>query len=209
MTASSFNHVPGLQILHSADLVHWTIVNAALPGMTPEEDFSLPSHGNGVWAPSIRCHDGIYRIFWGDPDRGIYCITAEDPAGEWSRPHLVIEGRGMIDPCPLWDDDGRVWLVHGWAGSRAGFKSVLSVRELAPDCSRAIGEEILIFDGKHNGNPTVEGPKFYKRDGWYYIFAPAGGVRPPLPQRHRTLRVPQCPGPGLHSHPRPPSGRMG
>lgn len=64
MTASSFNHVPGLQILHSADLVHWTIVNAALPGMTPEEDFSLPSHGNGVWAPSIRCHDGIYRIFW-------------------------------------------------------------------------------------------------------------------------------------------------
>lgn len=177
MTASSFNHVPGLQILHSADLVHWKIVNAALPRMTPEEDFALPSHGNGVWAPSIRCHDSIYRIFWGDPDRGIYCITAEDPAGEWSRPHLVIEGRGMIDPCPLWDDDGRVWLVHGWAGSRAGFKSVLSVRELAPDCSRAIGEEILIFDGKHNGNPTVEGPKFYKRDGWYYIFAPAGGVK--------------------------------
>lgn len=177
MTASSFNHVPGLQILHSADLVHWKIVNAALPRMAPEEDFSLPSHGNGVWAPSIRCHDGVYRIFWGDPDRGIYCITAEDPAGEWSRPHLVIEGRGMIDPCPLWDDDGRVWLVHGWAGSRAGFKSVLSVRELAPDCSRAIGEEILIFDGKHNGNPTVEGPKFYKRDGWYYIFAPAGGVK--------------------------------
>lgn len=177
MTASSFNHVPGLQILHSADLVHWKIVNAALPRMTPEEDFALPSHGNGVWAPSIRCHDGIFRIFWGDPDRGIYCITAEDPAGEWSRPHLVIEGRGMIDPCPLWDDDGRVWLVHGWAGSRAGFKSVLSVRELAPDCSRAIGEEILIFDGKHNGNPTVEGPKFYKRDGWYYIFAPAGVSR--------------------------------
>lgn len=177
MTASSFNHVPGLQILHSADLVHWKIVNAALPRMAPEEDLSLPSHGNGVWAPSIRCHDGIFRIFWGDPDRGIYCITAEDPAGEWSRPHLVIEGRGMIDPCPLWDDDGRVWLVHGWAGSRAGFKSVLSVRELAPDCSRAIGEEILIFDGKHNGNPTVEGPKFYKRDRWYYIFAPAGGVK--------------------------------
>ena len=83
----------------------------------------------------------------------------------------------MIDPCPLWDEDGRVWLVHGWAGSRAGFKSVLSLRELAPDCSGPVGEEILIFDGKHNGNPTVEGPKFYKRDGWYYILAPAGGVK--------------------------------
>lgn len=177
MTASSFNHVPGLQILHSADLVHWKIVNAALPRMTPEEDFANPSHGNGVWAPSIRHHDGLYWIFWGDPDRGIYCITAEDPAGQWSTPHLVIEGRGMIDPCPLWDEDGRVWLVHGWAGSRAGFKSVLSIRELAPDCSGPVGEEILIFDGKHNGNPTVEGPKFYKRDGWYYILAPAGGVK--------------------------------
>ena len=91
MTASSFNHVPGLQILHSADLVHWKIVNAALPRMSPEEDFALPSHGNGVWAPAIRHHDGLYWIFWGDPDRGIYCITAEDPAGQWSTPHLVIE----------------------------------------------------------------------------------------------------------------------
>ena len=177
MTASSFNHVPGLQILHSADLVHWKIVNAALPRMSPEEDFAVPSHGNGVWAPAIRYHDGLYWIFWGDPDRGIYCITAEDPAGQWSTPHLVIEGRGMIDPCPLWDEDGSVWLVHGWAGSRAGFKSVLSLRELAPDCSGPVGEEILIFDGKHNGNPTVEGPKFYKRGGWYYILAPAGGVK--------------------------------
>lgn len=177
MTSSSFNHVPGLQILHSSNLVDWTVVNAALPRLTPEEDFDTPSHGNAVWAPSIRRHDGMFYIFWGDPDRGIYYVKAENPAGKWSAPHLVAEGKGMIDPCPLWDDDGRVWLVHGWAGSRAGFKSVLSVMELAPDCSRAIGPEILVFDGKNNGNPTVEGPKFYKRDGWYYIFAPAGGVK--------------------------------
>lgn len=176
MTASSFNCVPGLQILHSKNLVEWEIVNAALPGMYFDEGTG-PAHGCGVWAPSIRCHDGVFYIFWGDPDRGIFFVTAEDPCGEWSEPYMVISGKGMIDPCPLWDDDGRVWLVHGWAGSRAGFKSVLSVVELSADCRSAVGEEILVFDGKNNGNPTVEGPKFYKKDGYYYIFAPAGGVK--------------------------------
>lgn len=176
MTASSFACVPGLQILHSTDLVNWEIVAAALPRLY-DGAFDAPSHGNGVWAPSIRYHEGFYYIYWGDPDRGIYMIRSRDPRGEWSVPHLVKAARGMIDPCPLWDDDGRAYLVHGWAGSRAGFKSVLSVSEMSADGERLLGEEVLVFDG-HDANPTVEGPKFYKRGGWYYIFAPAGGVKP-------------------------------
>ena len=133
MTSSSFNCVPGLQILKSNNLIDWEIAGAALrsPGLSY-------GHGNGVWAPAIRYHEGVFYIFWGDPDCGIFEVHAKDPMGEWSLPHLVIEGKGLIDPCPLWDDDGKVWLVHGWAGSRAGFKSVLSVCELAPDLSRAI-----------------------------------------------------------------------
>ncbi len=174
MTSSSFTCFPGLQILHSTDLVNWEIVNAALPCLG--EQFDRPSHGCGVWAPCIRYHDGQYWIFWGDPDSGIWQIHAEDPRGEWTKPQLVIEGKGLIDPSPLWDDDGRVYLVHGWAGSRAGFKSVLSIRELNSDATAATGPEVLVFDGKKSGNETVEGPKFYKKDGWYYIFAPSGGV---------------------------------
>lgn len=172
MTSSSFSCVPGLQILRSNNLTDWEIAGSALrsPGLSY-------GHGNGVWAPSIRYHEGLFHIFWGDPDRGIFEVHAADPTGEWSQPQLVIEGKGLIDPCPLWDDDGRVWLVHGWAGSRAGFKSVLSVCELAPDLSRAISSQVMVFDGKVTGNETVEGPKFYKKDSWYYIFAPAGGVR--------------------------------
>lgn len=172
MTSSSFNCVPGLQILKSNNLIDWEIAGAALrsPGLSY-------GHGNGVWAPAIRYHEGVFYIFWGDPDRGIFEVHAEDPMGEWSLPHLVIEGKGLIDPCPLWNDDGRVWLVHGWAGSRAGFKSVLSVCELAPDLSRAISSQVMVFDGKATANQTVEGPKFYKRGSWYYIFAPAGGVK--------------------------------
>ncbi|MCH5335572.1 MAG: glycoside hydrolase 43 family protein [Alistipes sp.] len=177
MTASSFNHTPGLQILHSTDLVNWEIVNAVFRVQEPREHFDVPAHGDGVWAPAIRYHEGQYYIYWGDPDFGIYMTQTDDPRGEWTKPHLVKAGKGMIDTCPLWDDDGKAYLVHGWAGSRATFKSVLSVCEMSPDGRELIGEEVLIFDG-HEEHPTVEGPKFYKRNGWYYVFAPAGGVKP-------------------------------
>ncbi len=175
MTSSSFACTPGLQILHSTDLVNWEIAGVALQRLY-DKGFDRPLHGEGVWAPAIRFHDGWYYIYWGDPDRGIYMVKTEDPRGEWSAPHLVKAGKGMIDTCPLWDDDGRAYLVHGWAGSRAGFKSVLSVVEMSADGERLIGEEVMIFDG-HDDHPTVEGPKFYKRNGWYYVFAPAGGVK--------------------------------
>ena len=176
MTSSSFNCVPGLQVLHSTDLVNWEIAGAALPRLDIFRDRTAPAHGEGVWAPSIRYHDGLFYIFWGDPDRGVYEVHASDPRGRWSAPRLLLEGKGIIDACPLWDDDGRVYLVHGWAGSRAGFNSVLTVRELEADLSGEKGPAVMVFDGISTGNRTVEGPKFYKRDGWYYIFAPAGGV---------------------------------
>ena len=176
MTSSSFNCVPGLQILHSTDLVNWEIAGAALPRLGIFDGRTAPAHGEGVWAPSIRHHDGLFYICWGDPDRGIYEVHAPDPRGRWSSPRLVLEGIGIIDACPLWDDDGRVYVVHGWAGSRAGFNSILTVRELEPDLSGAKGPAVMVFDGISTGNRTVEGPKFYKRGGMYYIFAPAGGV---------------------------------
>ena len=173
MTSSSFNCLPALQILHSTDLVNWELAGA-VRSYRPNEVQSQP--GNGVWAPSIRHHNGTFYIYWGDPDVGIYMVCTDNPRGEWSEPHLVEAGVGMIDPCPLWDDDGNAYLVHAWAGSRAGFKSILSASRMSPDGKRLIGDEVLIYDG-HDVNPTIEGPKFYKRDGWYYIFAPAGGVK--------------------------------
>ena len=176
MTASSFNCIPGLPILHSKDLVNWRIVGHALEELPPAEYFSEPRHGKGVWAPSLRWHDGEFYIYWGDPDYGIYMVKSADPAGKWSKPHLVKAGKGMIDTCPLWDDDGRAYLVNGWAGSRAGFNSVLTMWEMTPDGRELIGNPVLVFDGNDGVNKTVEGPKIYKRDGWYYILAPAGGV---------------------------------
>ena len=180
LTASSFNCIPGLPILHSKDLVNWQIVGYALEEQYPKELFDKPQHGNGVWAPAIRHHNDSLFIYWGDPDQGIFMVSSPTPSKggnvmAWSRPVCVVPGKGMIDPCPLWDDDGRCYLVNGWAASRAGLNSILTVRELSADGTRAIGKPCIAFDGWQE-NFTSEGPKFYKRDGWYWIMNPAGGV---------------------------------
>ncbi|MDD6789789.1 MAG: family 43 glycosylhydrolase [Lachnospira sp.] len=176
MTASSFSNVPGLPILHSRDLVHWELINYALRRI-PEFRYENPIHGCGVWAPAIRQHGGKFYIYFPMPDEGIYVTTADDPAGAWSEPVNIRPGAGWIDPCPLWDADGRAWLVNALAGSRAHQKNVILLSEMAPDGMRLISEPEVVFDGSENGNTTVEGPKIYRRGGWYYIFAPAGGVK--------------------------------
>ena len=181
MTASSFNCIPGLPILHSKDLVNWEIIGHALTSLYEgdaelEKHFSTPQHGNGVWAPSIRYHDGWYYIYWGDPDFGVYMVKTQDPAGKWEKPLCVIKGQGYIDTCPLWDDDGRCYLVNAWANSRSKFASVLTVREMSADGTIPIGQPVIVFDGNGTENRTCEGPKFYKRNGWYWIMCPAGGV---------------------------------
>jgi beta-xylosidase len=145
MTSSSFNNVPGLQILVSEDLVHWRIADAAIRHRLPGYEQGDKVLGSFVWAPSLREHDGRLYIYYGDPDRGIYCVRTKplpkSPEGmimcnfplEWEEAVLVIEAKGFIDPCPLWDEDGRVWLCHGVAGSRYGLKSVLMMVELTAD----------------------------------------------------------------------------
>lgn len=176
LTASSFNCTPGLPILHSKDLVNWKIVNYALKKVEPVEYYNEARHGKGVWAPSIRFHEGVFYIYWGDPDFGIFMVKTRDPYGEWDKPVLVKAGKGMIDPCPLWDDDGRVYLAHAWAGSRAKFNSVLTVCEMNKEGTAVISDPVLVFDGNDGVNHIIEGAKFYKRNGFYYLFAPAGGV---------------------------------
>lgn len=175
MTASSFNETPGLPILHSKDMVNWELINYALTDVYPLETYSIPQRGNGVWAPSIRFHKGEFYIYWGDPDFGIFMVKTKDPKGKWDAPVLVEAGKGLIDSCPFWDEDGQAYIAHGWAGSRAGVKSILTLKKMNPEGTKVIDKGVHIFDG-HEAHPTVEGPKVYKRNGYYYVFAPAGGV---------------------------------
>lgn len=185
MTSSSFQCFPGLQILHSTDLVNWEIIGAALlddyPVLPEYKDTELDwkkkaQHGNYVWAPSIRYHDSWFYIYCGDPDQGLFMTKTQDPRGQWEPITWVMKGKGLIDCCPLWDEDGKAYLSHGCAGSRAGVKSVLFVAPLSADGTKVTGPSRIVYDG-HEDQPTIEGTKFYKRNGYYYIMSPAGGVK--------------------------------
>ncbi len=175
MISSSFNHIPGLPILHSNDLVNWTIIGHALKRQPPFDHFNKVQHGNGVWAPAIRYYKNEFYIYYPDPDFGIYLIKSKNIKGPWTDPVLVEGGKGLIDPCPLWDDDGKAYLVHAFAGSRAGIKSILVIKQMNAEGNKTIDKGVMVYDG-HDLDPTIEGPKFHKRNGYYYIFAPAGGV---------------------------------
>jgi len=175
MISSSFSNFPGLPILHSKDLINWKIIGHAADKY-PIESFGQPQHGSGIWAPSIRFHKGEFYVFFGDPDNGIFMTKTKNPIGPWEPLHLVKKVKGWIDPSPLWDDDGNIYLVHAWAKSRSGIKHIITINMLSADCKEIIDEGKNVFCDSVKQN-TMEGPKLYKRNGYYYIFAPAGGVK--------------------------------
>jgi beta-xylosidase len=173
LIASSFHFVPGIPILHSRDLVHWELVGHALPriDLAPEYDMrSGTRYGGGVWAPAVRAHNGLFYIYFPTPDEGIFVTTAPRMTGPWSAPTAVLPGPGWEDPCPFWDDDGHAYLLH--SKLHAG---PLILHRMSTDGTRLLDAgKIIVQDPIHL--PTLEGPKLYKRKGWYYIFAPIGGV---------------------------------
>ena len=174
MVASSFTYLPGVPLLHSRDLIHWEQLAWCVEKL-PFARYDLPAHGCGTWAPAIRYHDGMFYVFIPLPDEGIFVTTAKNPAGPWSELHCIKQACGWIDPCPFWDDDGNAYMAHAYARSRCGIKHRIDVCRMAPDASRLLDDGVEVFNNELM-HPTMEGPKFYKRNGWYYIFAPAGGV---------------------------------
>jgi beta-xylosidase len=187
LVASSFHFSPGIPVLESLDLVHWRILGHVLPRLNfaPGYDLVPPftltdatarpvgdgqRYGGGVWAPSVRYHDHKFYVYWPTPDEGIFVSTAAHMQGPWSAPVAVLSGPGYEDPCPFWDTDGKAYLVHAKVG--AGF---LVLHRLSADGLRVLDEGKTIVEDRVN-LPVLEGPKVYKRHGWYYIFAPIGGV---------------------------------
>jgi beta-xylosidase len=173
LVASSFAFVPGIPILQSTDLVHWTIVAHVIPRIEINPAYDMVGgnrYGRGVWAPAIRKHNGLFYVYFPTPDEGIFVSTASKITGPWSKPVAVIAQAGLEDPCPFWDDDGNAYLIHSKKGA-----GPLILHRMAPDGLSVLddGKEIVRDPASL---PTLEGPKLYKRDGYYYIFAPFGGV---------------------------------
>ena len=173
LIASTFHFVPAIPILKSTDLVHWTILGHVVERLNMDSRYSMiggDRYGRGVWAPAIRKHDGRFYVYFPTPDEGIFVSTAPEITGPWSVPSAVIARAGLEDPCPFWDDDGQAYLIHSRTGA-----GPLILHRMSADGKRVLDEgKVIVQDPEHL--PVLEGPKLYKRNGYYYIFAPFGGV---------------------------------
>jgi beta-xylosidase len=190
LVASTFHFSPGIPVLKSADLVHWTIIAHVLPRLTFDPKYDLPGpviindsteryrstpemgsrYAAGIWAPAIRHHNGRFYVYFPTPTEGIFMSSAEKPEGPWSAPLAVVPEPKLEDPCPFWDDDGQAYLIHSRVGA-----GPLILRKMSADGTRVLDAGKVIVEDPKN-LPTLEGPKMIKRNGWYYIFAPFGGV---------------------------------
>jgi beta-xylosidase len=167
LVSSSFNCMPGIPVLHSKDLINWKIVNHVYDSL-PLEKYNKPVHGEGSWAPAIRYYNHTYFVYFCTPHDGLFMATTADPFGRWEL-HQVEKVELWEDPCPFWDEDGSAYLVRSrvCAGE-------LYLHKMSKDGRKLLDNGIMIF--KDSNQPTIEGPKLYKLRGYYYIFAPAGGV---------------------------------
>ena len=190
LVASTFHFSPGIPVLESHDLVHWSIIGHALGRLELDPAYDLPGpvdftdatehsklnyglgyrYGSGVWAPAIRAHGSRLYIYFPTPTEGIFMTSAPRATGPWDTPVKVIGQAGLEDPCPFWDEDGQAWLVHSRVGA-----GPLILHKMSADGTKVLDSgKVIMEDPIHL--PTLEGPKLYKRNGYYYIFAPFGGV---------------------------------
>jgi beta-xylosidase len=160
-------HFMGMPLLHSRDLVNWTIINRIYDRFLPGSGYDgMCMYGKGSWAPSIRYHDGTFYVYFCTPTEGLFMCKASDPCGAWSEPLCVSPTPGWEDPCPFWDSDGKAYLGR----SRVGAGSII-LHRLSPDGTSLLDGGVEIYTG-----PVAEGTKFYFMNGYYYLIIPEGGV---------------------------------
>ena len=163
LAGTTMHSVPGLVILHSKDLVNWQNISYCFDRFDfPDDDFALRNHkevyGQGVWAPAIRYHNGLFYVFTNINGKGLQCYTAKDIRGPWQ--HHNMQGR-IYDLSVLFDDDGKVYAIHGYGEVKC--------TELKPDMSGPIEatERTIIPEG----NAVGEGHHMYKINGMYYLIS--------------------------------------
>ena len=165
MVCSDFHYI-GMPVLESDDMVNWTIVGQIYDRFDFEGWDDNRRFAGGSWAPAIRYHDGRFWVFFCTPHEGLFMSTATDPRGEWSPLQRVKAVEKWEDPCPFWDDDGQAYLGR----SRHGAGPII-IHKMSADGTQLLDDGVTVYTG-----PVAEGTKIYKRNGYYYISIPEGGV---------------------------------
>lgn len=165
--SSTFQYSPGMVIIHSKDLVNWTIkghVVSNLRQISEEMNWTrMNRYGRGIWAGAIRYYQGKFYVYFGTPDEGYFMSTATDPAGPWEPLHCVKAEKGWDDCCPFFDDDGQLYFV----GTHFADKYKTYLYRMTSDGKTLIEDsKILINEGYGR-----EASKLYKINGTYYHFS--------------------------------------
>jgi len=180
LVTSTFEYLPGLPVHRSTDLVSWELVGHAVDDRF---DLSAVPDSGGLFAPTIRHHDGrffiVCTVVHGDDGARHFVVTATDPAGPWSDP-VWFDGVPGIDPSLTFDGD-RVWLCGTRLASPGLWPGQTDVwlRELDPASLVPIGDERLIWRGALDGAVWAEGPHILARPGggWMLVAAEGGTAR--------------------------------
>ncbi|MDR1742825.1 MAG: glycoside hydrolase 43 family protein [Dysgonamonadaceae bacterium] len=165
MVCSEF-HFMGIPVLESDDMVNWRIIAQVYSRFDRPQYDNFEGYGRGSWAPALRYHDGKFWLFFCTPNDGLFMSNATKPEGPWSPLVCLYDGGGWEDPCPFWDNDGKAYLGH----SRVGAGPII-IHRMQPDGTRLLDDGVTVYTG-----PVAEGTKFLKRDGYYYLSIPEGGV---------------------------------
>ncbi len=198
LATSTFEYLPGIPIHTSTDLVEWTFVGHAIHDPA-QFDYETVGDSRGMFAPTIRHHDGLFFVACTSMDGGgNFYVTAEDPAGPWSAPVLLTDARG-IDPS-LFFHEGRAWWIGCREVAEQQFDGETEVwmRELDLARGELVGEERVIWTRTMARAVWAEAPHLYHRDGWFYLMTAEGGTsfeHSVMVARSRDLHGPYLPCP--------------
>ena len=184
---SSFEYFPGLPIHHSKDLVNWELIGYGLhreDQCNGEMNLVDVQSDGGIHAPTIRYHKGTFYIITtnvynsGDGSPGLmrnFIITAKNPSGPWSKPH-IIEGAPGIDPDIFFDDNGKVYFTgtHSPGDMNSNGIGEIWIQELDIKKWKLVGKRHTVWDGIFGC--CTEGPHIYKEHGLYYLLVAEGGT---------------------------------
>lgn len=170
LACSTFELYPGIPIFESEDLVNWTLLGHCLLTPTQARLDGLAA-SRGIWAPTLRYHEGLFYLCVTNMDRGgNFIITAENPAGPWSEPVYV--PMKSIDPC-LFFEDGKAWFLTPQTKTAGAVRGVY-MAQVDVKTGALLSDEHLLWQG--SGGKCLEGPRLYHIGDYYYLLCAEGGT---------------------------------